>query len=73
LALRAPVNECIWFAGEATSVQQWGTVGGAWLEGQRAALEIKRYLESPATWRSRIVAAGCTLSHRWKARPRNLT
>jgi monoamine oxidase len=73
LALRAPVEERIWFAGEATSVQQWGTVGGAWLEGQRAALEIRRYLQSPAAWRSRHVPIAGAPSHRWKARPRNLT
>ncbi len=73
LALRAPVEERIWFAGEATSVQQWGTVGGAWLEGQRAATEIRRYLEAPAAWRSRHTPLVSAPSHRWKARPRNLT
>lgn len=73
LALRVPVAERIWFAGEATSVEQWGTVGGAWLEGQRAALEIRRFLESPAAWRSRQVPVASAASHRWKARPRNLT
>jgi monoamine oxidase len=73
LALRAPVAERIWFAGEATSVQQWGTVGGAWLEGQRAANEIRRYLASPASWRSRAVAEVTHRSHRHRARPRNLT
>lgn len=36
-ALRDPVGECVWFAGEALSRQQWGTVGGAWEEGERAA------------------------------------
>ncbi|WP_246179818.1 flavin monoamine oxidase family protein [Microvirga thermotolerans] len=38
--LRAPVGERIWFAGEALSRAQWGTVGGAWEEGERAASEI---------------------------------
>lgn len=44
LALRDPVEDCIWFAGEATSIEQWGTVGGAWKEGQRAAAEIATVL-----------------------------
>ncbi len=41
-ALQAPVADRLWFAGEATAPRQWGTVGGAWLEGQRAAREILR-------------------------------
>ena len=36
-ALRAPIGERLWFAGEALSQAQWGTVGGAWAEGERAA------------------------------------
>jgi monoamine oxidase len=39
-ALKAPVGERIWFAGEALSRAQWGTAGGAWEEGERAAGEI---------------------------------
>ena len=38
--LKAPVAERIWFAGEALSRAQWGTAGGAWEEGERAAREI---------------------------------
>lgn len=38
--LKAPVGERIWFAGEALSRAQWGTAGGAWAEGERAAGEI---------------------------------
>ena len=38
--LRAPVGDRIWFAGEALSRQQWGTVGGAFEEGARAARAI---------------------------------
>lgn len=37
--LREPVAERIFFAGEATSLSQWGTIGGAWAEGERAALQ----------------------------------
>jgi monoamine oxidase len=35
--LRAAVGERLWFAGEALSREQWGTVGGAWEQGERAA------------------------------------
>ncbi len=38
--LKASVGERIWFAGEALSRAQWGTAGGAWEEGERAAREI---------------------------------
>jgi len=38
--LKAPVGDRIWFAGEALSRAQWGTAGGAWQEGERAAAEI---------------------------------
>ncbi len=37
--LKRPVADRIWFAGEALSRPQWGTVGGAWVEGERAAAE----------------------------------
>ena len=36
-ALHAPVGERVWFAGEALSRLQWGTAGGAFAEGARAA------------------------------------
>ncbi|HEU6442434.1 MAG TPA: NAD(P)/FAD-dependent oxidoreductase [Microvirga sp.] len=39
-ALKAPVAERIWFAGEALSRAQWGTAGGAWEEGERAAAQL---------------------------------
>lgn len=38
--LKMPIGERLWFAGEALSRAQWGTVGGAWEEGERAAGEI---------------------------------
>ncbi|MGU3540065.1 flavin monoamine oxidase family protein [Methylobacterium sp. A54F] len=47
-ALRAPVGERLWFAGEALSRLQWGTVGGAWEEGERAAAEAADRLTRPA-------------------------
>ncbi len=47
-ALKAPVAERIWFAGEALSRAQWGTAGGAWEEGERAAAEIAGRLARPA-------------------------
>jgi monoamine oxidase len=44
-ALRAPVGNRLWFAGEALSRAQWGTVGGAWQEGERAAAEVAKALK----------------------------
>ena len=44
-ALREPVAERIFFAGEATSLSQWGTIGGAWAEGERAATQAATVLE----------------------------
>jgi hypothetical protein len=35
--LKEAVGDRIWFAGEALSRAQWGTVGGAWQEGERAS------------------------------------
>jgi monoamine oxidase len=43
-ALKMPVGDRLWFAGEALSRVQWGTVGGAWEEGERAAQEIGNVL-----------------------------
>jgi hypothetical protein len=48
-ALAAPVGERIWFAGEAVSRSLWGTVGGAWEEGERAAREAIALLKRPAS------------------------
>ena len=35
--LMPPVNNSVWFAGEALHETLWGTVGGAWESGERAA------------------------------------
>jgi monoamine oxidase len=35
--LMEPVRDAIWFAGEAVHETLWGTVGGAWESGERAA------------------------------------
>jgi monoamine oxidase len=35
--LAEPLGERVWFAGEALSQSFWGTVGGAWQDGERAA------------------------------------
>jgi monoamine oxidase len=37
-----PVNDTIWFAGEAAHETLWGTVGGAWESGERAAEAVLR-------------------------------
>jgi len=36
-ALAEPVDEHLWFAGEAVHETLWGTLGGAWEAGERAA------------------------------------
>jgi monoamine oxidase len=36
-ALAEPVRDRLFFAGEATHETLWGTVGGAWASGERAA------------------------------------
>jgi monoamine oxidase len=49
-ALMDPVRDRIWFAGEAVSETQWGTVGGAWQSGERAAeaaMKRLRLIASP--------------------------
>ncbi|MGO4570708.1 flavin monoamine oxidase family protein [Microvirga sp. 2TAF3] len=44
--LKEAVGERIWFAGEALSRAQWGTAGGAWEEGARAAEDIAERLKA---------------------------
>jgi len=39
-----PVNDALWFAGEAAHETLWGTVGGAWESGERAAEAVLRRL-----------------------------
>ena len=41
-----PVRDMIWFAGEAAHETLWGTVGGAWESGERAADAVLRRLGS---------------------------
>ncbi|AMN38774.1 flavin monoamine oxidase family protein [Rhodoplanes sp. Z2-YC6860] len=43
-ALREPIRERVYFAGEATHDTLWGTVGGAWESGERAADQVLRRL-----------------------------
>lgn len=40
-----PIGGRLWIAGEATSPRLWGTVGGAWEEGDGAALAAARRLQ----------------------------
>lgn len=44
-ALAEPLNEVVWFAGEAVSQNFWGTVGGAWQDGERAANAVITQLD----------------------------
>lgn len=43
-ALMQPLNDAVWFAGEALHESLWGTVGGAWESGERAADGVLRRL-----------------------------
>jgi hypothetical protein len=43
-ALAEPVRDRVFFAGEATHEALWGTVGGAWASGERAAEAALRHL-----------------------------
>ena len=51
--LAAPVEDRLFIAGEATSPDFWGTAHGAWIEGERAALQamaalgVDRWLSEP--------------------------
>jgi monoamine oxidase len=42
--LMEPVHDAVWFAGEAVHETLWGTVGGAWESGERAADAVLRRL-----------------------------
>src|SRR5262249_24053748 len=41
-ALAEPLRDRVWFAGEAVHETLWGTVGGAWASGDRAAQQALR-------------------------------
>jgi monoamine oxidase len=43
-ALMESVNDRVWFAGEAVHETLWGTVGGAWESGERAADAVVKSL-----------------------------
>jgi len=42
--LMEPLHDTVWFAGEAAHETLWGTVGGAWDSGERAAAAVLRKL-----------------------------
>jgi monoamine oxidase len=44
VALTEPMRDRVWFAGEAVHETLWGTVGGAWASGDRAAQQALRKL-----------------------------
>jgi monoamine oxidase len=46
--LSAPLNDRLWFAGEATHQTSWGTVEGAWESGERAANAVVERLHRKA-------------------------
>jgi hypothetical protein len=39
-----PITDNVWYAGEAAHETLWGTVGGAWESGERAADAVLRQL-----------------------------
>jgi monoamine oxidase len=43
--LSEPLRDRIWFAGEAVHETLWGTVGGAWESGDRAAAAALKQLK----------------------------
>jgi monoamine oxidase len=45
--LMEPLQNRIWFAGEAVHERLWGTVGGAWESGDRAAQAALRVIAPP--------------------------
>jgi monoamine oxidase len=51
--LMQPLHDRIWFAGEAVHETLWGTVGGAWESGERAAAAVLARLAEPAARPSR--------------------
>jgi monoamine oxidase len=73
LRLRAPIHERIWFAGEATSINMWGTVGGAWLDGIRAADEVGHVLTLSPGRRNVFDWTRISKIKRPRSRSRNLT
>jgi hypothetical protein len=42
--LMEPIRDTIWFAGEAAHETLWGTIGGAWESGERAADAVLGHL-----------------------------
>ena len=46
-AMMEAVQSRVWFAGEAAHERLWGTVGGAWESGERAAAAALRVVGSP--------------------------
>jgi hypothetical protein len=65
-----PVADAIWFAGEAAHETLWGTVGGAWESGERAADAVLRrmgVLKTPAP--AEVEAAPTAKAKRTRAAP----
>src|SRR5205085_5283419 len=50
--LMEPLGNRLWFAGEAAHETLWGTVGGAWESGERAADALMRAGAGPVGRRS---------------------
>jgi monoamine oxidase len=65
-----PVSDTIWFAGEAAHETAWGTVGGAWESGERAADAVLRRLGPLKPAPAETKAAPKPKAERARAEPR---
>lgn len=60
LNMRAPLNNRLWFAGEATSADYYGFLHGAWLEGKSVATSISRCIKKICPYYERhTYVTGC--------------
>jgi monoamine oxidase len=71
--LMEPVQNAIWFAGEAVHETLWGTVGGAWESGTRAADAVMRHFgpvkEAPAAPAAGAIAKRKPAYRRFQSAP----
>ena len=73
--LLEPLHDAVWFAGEAAHETLWGTVGGAWESGERAANAVLRHLSGrrePEAEERRPIRKYKRLRRRAKPRRREL-
>jgi monoamine oxidase len=64
--LMEPVNDSVWFAGEAVHEDLWATVGGAWESGDRAADAVLRRLGPARELPAADTAASAKPKPKWQ-------